>query len=670
MVAQHTRNAYKFKYTFNLKITQNYVYGGRPQGSPLHIEKFKVKIMKNYISKLSLLLLLVPIMAFAWWNNDWASRKSLTLDAGATGADIQSTLSDVPVLVRLHTGNFGFFTELAENGKDLRFAIDDKTPLKHAIEKVDALSEIGLVWLKIPTVRGGISTDTLSMYYGNANAPDASDSKRIYDVNQSLVFHFNEGETLPQDATAYGNNATTSKAIIETSGWIGATAKFTDGGMSIAANPTLATTAEDGFTFSTWAKIAQPQNSTLFQSKDASTKLELVVQGSALVARYQNVSTAAVNFSADKWQHIAVVARKDKLELYLDGQLAASAPINLAAMNPTVFIGSVESGQNFNGELDEVQLSKQARSADWIKFAQRSQSPDFTVLNFGSDESNGSSGPNYFVIILQSLTIDGWVVIALCGVMLVISALVIIGKSLAINRARKDNRAFLEQYHNMDSSNVGALDHEESEEERELNNSEFLTAIAGKHDHFQSSPIYHVYHAGVHELKKNFDGADSNSSLTPEALNLVRTRLDAAVVREGQKLNKNMVLLTIAISGGPFLGLLGTVMGVMITFAVIAATGDVNIISIARCISGALAATVAGLVVAIPALFAYNYLLTQIKEITVDMHVFTDEFLAIISKRIADRQRNNADMQYVVLTDEFIATISKRVIEQQREIAS
>ncbi len=626
--------------------------------------------MTNHSLKLGLLLFLVPVIAFAWWNNDWTSRKSLTLDAGATGADIQATLSDVPVLVRLHTGNFGFFTELAENGKDLRFAIDDKTPLKHAIEKVDALSEIGLVWLKIPAVRGGISTDTISMYYGNANAVDASDSKGIYDVNQSLVFHFNEGETLPQDATAYANNATTSKAIIETSGWIGAAAKFTDGGMSLAANPALATTAEDGFTFSTWAKIAQPQNSTLFQSKDASAKLELVVQGGALIARYQNISTAAVNFSADKWQHIAVVARKDKLELHLDGQLAASAPINLVAMNPSIFIGSAESGQNFNGELDEVQLSKQARSADWIKFAQRSQSPDFTVLNFGGDESNGSSEPNYFVIILQSLTVDGWVVIALCGVMLVISAIVIIGKSLTMNRARKDNRAFLEQYRNVDSSDVGALDREESEEERDLSDSEFLTAIVGKHDHFQSSPIYHVYHAGVHELKKTFGGTDSNSILTPEALNLVRTRLDAAVVREGQKLNKNMVLLTIAISGGPFLGLLGTVMGVMITFAVIAATGDVNINSIAPGISGALAATVAGLAVAIPALFAYNYLLTQIKEITADMHVFTDEFLAVISKRIADRQRSNADIQYIVLTDEFVATISKRVIEQQREIAS
>jgi biopolymer transport protein ExbB len=125
----------------------------------------------------------------------------------------------------------------------------------------------------------------------------------------------------------------------------------------------------------------------------------------------------------------------------------------------------------------------------------------------------------------------------------------------------------------------------------------------------------------------------------PEAWNLIRVRLDSQVVRESQRLNSNMVLLTIAIAGGPFLGLLGTVMGVMITFAVIAATGDVNINSIAPGIAAALLATVAGLAVAIPSLFAYNYLLTRIKDIIADMRVFTDEFLALLAVRVAIRQR-------------------------------
>jgi biopolymer transport protein ExbB len=65
----------------------------------------------------------------------------------------------------------------------------------------------------------------------------------------------------------------------------------------------------------------------------------------------------------------------------------------------------------------------------------------------------------------------------------------------------------------------------------------------------------------------------------------------------------------------------------MITFAAIAAAGDVNVNSIAPGIAGALVATVAGLAVAIPALFGYNYLLARVKDATSNMHVFVDEFV-------------------------------------------
>src|SRR5262249_25235536 len=142
------------------------------------------------------------------------------------------------------------------------------------------------------------------------------------------------------------------------------------------------------------------------------------------------------------------------------------------------------------------------------------------------------------------------------------------------------------------------------------------------------SSLSSVYRAGAEEVRGRINGA---AALIPaKSLDTVRARLDAARVREGQRLNRLMVLLTIAISGGPFLGLLGTVVGVMITFAAIAATGDVNVAAIAPGIAAALVATVAGLIVAIPALFGYNYIGSRIKNIVADMQVFSDEFMARI----------------------------------------
>jgi len=130
--------------------------------------------------------------------------------------------------------------------------------------------------------------------------------------------------------------------------------------------------------------------------------------------------------------------------------------------------------------------------------------------------------------------------------------------------------------------------------------------------------------------------AESRFALAPQSVAAIRSALDAGLAREGQKLNSRLVLLTIAISGGPFIGLLGTVLGVMITFAAVAAAGDVNINAIAPGIAAALLATVAGLAVAIPALFGYNYLLSRVGEIGTENLIFADE----LEKRLAETYRD------------------------------
>ena len=66
-------------------------------------------------------LCLTPPVVNAWWDDHWNSRKQVSVDSGVTGADLKETLSDFPVLVRLHMGNFALFRELAEGGRDLRF---------------------------------------------------------------------------------------------------------------------------------------------------------------------------------------------------------------------------------------------------------------------------------------------------------------------------------------------------------------------------------------------------------------------------------------------------------------------------------------------------------------------------------------------------------------------
>jgi biopolymer transport protein ExbB len=122
------------------------------------------------------------------------------------------------------------------------------------------------------------------------------------------------------------------------------------------------------------------------------------------------------------------------------------------------------------------------------------------------------------------------------------------------------------------------------------------------------------------------------SGLSGRSMQAIRATLHSGLVKEVQKLNSSLVFLTIGIAGGPYLGLLGTVIGVMITFAVIAKSGQVEVNSIAPGIAGALLATVAGLAVAIPALFAYSYISSRIKDAISDMELFINEFTARVAE--------------------------------------
>jgi biopolymer transport protein ExbB len=163
----------------------------------------------------------------------------------------------------------------------------------------------------------------------------------------------------------------------------------------------------------------------------------------------------------------------------------------------------------------------------------------------------------------------------------------------------------------------------------ETTDPEVIRSLGGRADpaHIEfihQTPIYRVYHLGCDEIRKRID---KGGTLNEESIDAVRSSIEAQSTRETTRLNSSMVLLTICIAGGPYVGLLGTIIGVMITFGEIAMLGEVDINAIAPGIAAALLSTVCGLIVAIPALFGYNYLSVQVKSINTDLHLFIEEFI-------------------------------------------
>ena len=93
-----------------------------------------------------------------------------------------------------------------------------------------------------------------------------------------------------------------------------------------------------------------------------------------------------------------------------------------------------------------------------------------------------------------------------------------------------------------------------------------------------------------------------------------------------------MIVLSTAVAGGPFIGLLGTVWGVMETFAGIARANAATLTAMAPGVAGALIATVVGLLVAIPAMFAYNFMVTTIRHLTQELDSFAVRFATQINR--------------------------------------
>lgn len=559
-------------------------------------------------------LFLQPAQAHAWWNADWSYRKKVMLNTTPAGVDVKQTLGNAVVLVRLHTGNMAF-VDLKEDGGDLRFVSgDDKLPLKHHIEFFDPINELAFVWVQVPQLTGGTSAEYIWLYFGNANAAPAEDAKGTYDPTYTAVFHFSGQEpNVAADATANGNNPAATGITRINDGIVGPAARFNGSSrLTIPSAPSLQIAQGGAFSFSAWIKGS---DGTLLERHDAGKSLTFSLRDGRLTAQVSGGAAvlSADPVAADSWHHVGISV-SDRVVIYLDGR-----EVGAAAMPPTALGGEVAIGGSFTGDMDEVQLAAAARPAEWFHAMAAGQGADSKLIAYGEDEQAGSAGSSYFSILLSAVTLDGWIVIGILGVMAVVSVVVMATKSLFVARSEKANRAFIEQFQKV-GSDVLALE---------------KAAGAAAGSRWRDSSLYRLYQLGVQELRVRFDkhaGSDADLNLKPQAIDAIRATLDAGMVRENQRLNNQMVLLTIAISGGPFLGLLGTVVGVMITFAAIAAAGDVNVNSIAPGIAAALVATVAGLAVAIPALFGYNYLASKTKNISSDMQVFADEFVTKLAE--------------------------------------
>jgi biopolymer transport protein TolQ len=186
---------------------------------------------------------------------------------------------------------------------------------------------------------------------------------------------------------------------------------------------------------------------------------------------------------------------------------------------------------------------------------------------------------------------------------------VMVSKAIQMRRARKLNYYFEQEFHAQ--KNVLELF------DRKLQ--------------VEGCPLYEVYQTGCVQLDARLRGPAGErrkQHVSLKNMEHVKRAMENVVAQESLKLESGLILLAIAVSGAPFIGLLGTVWGVMSTFAGIAQQGSATMAAMAPGVSAALITTVAGLLVAIPSMFSYNWLVHNLRVFTVGLDNFAQELVS------------------------------------------
>jgi len=221
----------------------------------------------------------------------------------------------------------------------------------------------------------------------------------------------------------------------------------------------------------------------------------------------------------------------------------------------------------------------------------------------------------------QSASLSAWALIAESSILVkfflflllfasIVTWAIIFTKIKLLNSAKIENDGFLELFWN----------------------SKALDEVQKEMDSYQRSPIAKVFQAGFKELRK-LPILDRTPDGAREVSNIERA-LNRTHALEVDEMEKYLDWLASTASAAPFVGLFGTVWGIMNSFQNIGAMGSASLAIVAPGISEALISTAVGLAAAIPAAIFYNYILNRIKRMSLDLESFSQEFLNMVQRSL------------------------------------
>ncbi|HEX7511161.1 MAG TPA: DUF2341 domain-containing protein [Chitinivibrionales bacterium] len=334
------------------------------------------------------------------WNPSWKYSCNLFLNTTAAGADVAATVTDVPILVRLSADNFTFSGAQTDGG-DLRFTKSDGASIPYQIERWDGVNKEAEIWVNVDTVRGNDSTQSIRMYWGNADAVDSSSGAAVFRTAAGFsgVWHLGEnGNTLNNAADSALNGKNFGSTPVK--GIIGNSRYFSNGNyikisglLNSSSNVTLSAWVRSDTTVTRGQDIVSIGDAVLIRLDD--------VLGMGTAGCYHNTAlvsdssyakvTSGRDLAKTGWHYLvfSINSTAQIQTLYIDGMMAAISndtnPINYSGLGTDTFIGKHGNGKtffNFVGQIDEVRAYRSAMSADYIKLCFMNQKENERLIVF------------------------------------------------------------------------------------------------------------------------------------------------------------------------------------------------------------------------------------------------------------------------------------------------
>ncbi len=317
----------------------------------------------------------------------WQHSGALTILTTPAGANLPggAAVEGFPLLVRLHKDWFDFKQAKAD-GADLRFADHAGKALAYQVEEWDAAGGTASVWVRVPRIEGN-ARQAVRMHWGKADAASESNGKAVFNESNGYLSVWHLGDTVLDEVGTLESKDTGTSV---TNGIVGKARHFPGkagifGGDKIPNYPVGASPHSS----EVWFRSRTP-NSTLVAWGNEQGQGKVVMQFRSPPHINMDCYFSSGNVASGsrlpvgEWTHVVHTYRQGESVIYVNGQpdgtnASKGSPLNIRTP-ARLWIGGWYNNYTFVGDLDEVRISKVARSADWVRLQFENQKPQQTLV--------------------------------------------------------------------------------------------------------------------------------------------------------------------------------------------------------------------------------------------------------------------------------------------------